>query len=113
MRSAQGERWAGLSPHVLGACVLAGLVLAYAGLCWVALYRPDWLPGGSIFNASLVGPPHLLVWVGTRTLFWMTTLALAAVLALGAFFRVLVLPAAVLFLLIWLGAGFFSVALSV
>lgn len=114
MRSAQGERWVGLSPHVLGACVLAGLVLAYAGLCWVALYRPDWLPSGSIFHASLVGPPHLLVWgPGTRPLFWMTTLALAAALAVGAFFRVLVLPVAVLVLLIWLVAGFFSVALSV
>lgn len=102
------------SRHVLGACALAALALAYAGLCLVVLHRPDWLPSGSVFHASLVGPPHLLVWgAGTRLLFWTTTLALAGVLAVGALFRVLLLPAAALFLLMWLGAGFFSVALSV
>lgn len=111
---AAGRGRSGVSPHMLGAWVLIVLVLAYAGLCLVALHRPDWLPGDSIFHASLVGPPHLLVWgTGTRILFWMVTLALAGVVAVGARYRGLLLPAASLFLLIWIGAGFFSVALSV
>lgn len=105
--------WNNVSPHVIGALALVGLVLAYAGLCLVVLHRPEWLPSGSIFHASLIGPPHLLVWGGTRTLFWASTLALAGAMALGACFRVLVLPSAVLCILIWLGTGFFSVALSV
>lgn len=100
---------------VIGAAAsLAFAVLAYIALCLVVLYRSAWLPSSSIFNASLVGPPHWLAWGnGARAMFWGSTLALVVVAAVGARFRSLLLPCAALCFLIWLGSGFLSVAMSV
>jgi hypothetical protein len=96
------------------AALLLLLLLAYAALCFVALHRPDWLPGKSIFDASLVGPPHWLVWgAGARSMFWGSTFAMAAVVIVGASFRPLLLPCAYLCFFIWLGSGFLSVAMSI
>lgn len=90
------------------------LILAYAALCLVVLHRPDWLPGNSILHASLVGPPHWLVWgAGARPMFWGSTLAVAIVAIVGAGFRSLLLPCAGICFLIWLGSGFLSVAMSI
>jgi hypothetical protein len=99
---------------IVAAAVLFALVLAYIALCLVVLHRPEWLPSRSILYASLIGPPHWLVWgSGARSMFWGSTLAIIAVATVGAIFRSLVLLAAGLFFLIWLGAGFLSVAMSV
>lgn len=97
---------------VITAAALFTLTLAYIALCLVVLHRPDYLPSGSILQASLVGPPHWLVWgSGARPMFWGSTLAIAVVAAVGAKFRMLVLPCAGLCFLIWFGAGFLSVSL--
>ena len=99
---------------LLASACLSLLVLAYIALCLVVLHKPDWLPDGSIFSASLVGPPHWLVWGdGARSMFWGSTLAIVAVAAIGACFRLLILPCAGLCFLLWLGSGFLSVAMSV
>ena len=88
-------------------------ILAYTALCAVVLHRPDWLPSRSILHASLVGPPHWLVWgPGARPMFWGSTLTIAALAGVGASFRPLLLPFAGLCFLIWLGSGFLSVAMS-
>jgi hypothetical protein len=101
-------------PLIVAAAFLFALVLAYIALCLVVLHRPEWLPSHSIFYASLVGPPHWLVWgSGARSMFWSSTLAIVAVAAIGAIFRPLVLLSAGLCFLIWLSAGFLSVAMSV
>lgn len=93
---------------------LLALAPAYTALCLIVLHRSEWLPSGSILHASLVGPPHWLVWgSGGRPVFWGSTLAMAVVAGLGASFRSLLLPCAGLCFLIWLGAGFLSVAMSV
>jgi hypothetical protein len=90
------------------------LVLSYIALCLVVLCKPYWLPTGSIFSASLIGPPYWLVWgPGTHTMFWVSTLAVAVVAVIGACSRVLVLPCAGLCFLIWLSSGFLAVVMSV
>ncbi len=99
---------------IVAATFLFALVLAYIALCLVVLHRPEWLPSSSIFYASLIGPPHWLVWgSGARSMFWGSTLAIVAVAAVGATFRPLMLLSAGLCFLIWLGAGFLSVAMSI
>ena len=99
---------------LVAAASLLLFVLAYIALCLVVLHRPGWLPSGSILQASLVGPPHWLVWgPGTRSIFWGSTLAVTAIAVAGASFRTLLLPCAGLCFLIWLGSGFLSVAMSV
>ena len=93
---------------------LTTFVLAYIVLCLVVLHRPGWLPTSSILYASLIGPPHWLVWdTGARSMFWGSTLAITALAVVGAIFRPLLLPCACLCFLVWLGAGFLSVAMSV
>jgi len=95
------------------ACLLV-IGLAYTGLCWAVLSDADWLPVGSILHAALIGPPYWLVWgPGARSMFWGSTLAVAAVALVGACFRPLLLPCAGLCFLIWLGSGFLAVAMSV
>ena len=99
---------------MVAAAILFALVLAYVALCLVVLHKPEWLPSLSILHASLVGPPHWLIWGPVaRSVFWGSTLAIAVIAAVGASFRTLLLPCAGLCLLIWLGAGFLSVAMSV
>lgn len=99
---------------MVAAASLLLFALAYIALCLIVLYRPGWLPGASILHASLVGPPHWLVWgAGARPMFWGSTLAVAAVAVVGASFRSLLLPCAGLCFLVWLGSGFLSVAMSV
>lgn len=96
------------------AAVLGALILAYVALCLVVLHRPDWLSWQSALHASFVGPPALLAWgYGLHSLFWGVTISLVVVAALGSIFRRLVLSAAGLCFVIWVGAGFFAVALSV
>jgi hypothetical protein len=106
-----------MDEHLSEIATMAGLltfVIAYAVLCLVVLHRAEWLPSQSIFYASLVGPPHWLVWgAGARSMFWGSTAAIVVLAAIGARFRALVLPAVGLCFLIWLGAGFLSVAMSV
>jgi hypothetical protein len=49
----------GLSDTHRAAFAAAGiLAAAYVALCLVVLHRPEWLPGDSIFHASLIGPPR-------------------------------------------------------
>ncbi len=94
--------------------ILGTGVLAYAGLCLVVLQRPGWLPHGSVFLASLVGPPHWLVWgAATHTMFWGSSIVLALLVIAGARWRAFALPAAGLAMLLWLGSGFLSVAMSI
>ena len=101
-------------PEIAALAALLAVVIAYAVLCLVVLHRPEWLPSRSILYASLVGPPHWLVWgTGARSMFWGSTAAIVVVTAVGARFQAIVLPAAILCFLIWLGAGFLSVAMSV
>jgi len=92
---------------------LSALVIAYIALCLVVLYRPEWLATRSIFYAAVVGPPNWLAWGHWDPMFWGSTLAIAAVAALGAKFPSLAPPSAGLCVLIWLGSGFLSVAMSV
>lgn len=106
----RGERWA----VAMAVAFLFLLALAYFSLCLVVLHRPDWLPSDSLFSASLVGPPHWLVWGdGARPMFWGSTLAVAVVAIIGACSRLLLLPCAGLCFLLWLGSGFLSVVMSV
>ena len=99
---------------IVAAASLLVFVLAYITLCLIVLHRPEWLPGTSILRASLVGPPHWLVWgAGARPMFWGSTLAVAAIAIVGARSRSLLLPCATLCFLIWLGSGFLSVAMSI
>lgn len=98
---------------IVTAAVLFGLVLSYVALCLVVLHRPEWLPNRSILHASLVGPPHWLVWGGgARPVFWGSTFALVLVGTIGASFRPLRIPCAGLCFVIWAGIGFLSVAMS-
>ena len=103
--------------RLVAVVVMASLLLlafAYIVLCLVVLYRPGWLPSSSILHASLVGPPHWLVWgAGASPMFWGSTFVVAAVSVIGARFRSLLLPCAGLCFLVWLGSGFLSVAMSV
>ncbi|WP_447940919.1 hypothetical protein [Pseudoxanthomonas mexicana] len=46
-------------------------------------------------------------------MFWGSTLAIVIAAAIGACFRLLVLPCAGLCFLLWLGSGFLSVTMSV
>lgn len=89
-------------------------VLSYVALCLVVLHKPGWLPPGSIFSASLIGPPYWLVWEPrAHTMFWGSTLAVGVATVVGASPRVLVLPCVGLCFLIWLSSGFLAVAMSV
>jgi hypothetical protein len=97
-----------------GMAALFVFVFAYIALCFVVLHRPEWLAGRSIFYASLVGPPRWLAWgPASLPMFWGSTFSIALVATVGAIFRPLVLVSAGLCFLIWLGAGFLSVAMSV
>jgi len=98
----------------VAAAALLVLLISYIVLCVVVLHKPEWLPHRSILHASLVGPPHWLVWgQAARPVFWGATFAIGLVATVGASFRALLLPCAGLGLLIWAGAGFMSVAMSV
>ena len=89
-------------------------VLSYVALCLVVLHKPDWLPTGSIFSASLIGPPYwLTLGPGAHTIFWGSTLAVAVATVVGACSRVFVMPCVGLCFLIWLSSGFLAVAMSV
>lgn len=99
---------------ITAAASLIALACAYAALCLVVLYRPDWLPSDSILMAALVGTPGWLVWgPGARSAVYGSTLAFLATLLVGASFRPLLLPCALLGFLIWLGSGFISVSMSI
>ena len=96
------------------ALLVLALVAIHVVLSLLASYRPDWLPGDSILEVALLGPIALLTWGGsTSKLYWICTALLAGTATAGAAHEDLQVPSVILFLLIWLGAGFFAVGLSV
>ena len=98
----------------LAAFLILALVAIYVVLSLIASYRPNWLPGDSILEVALFGPIALLPWGGGNSkLYWICTALLAGTATAGGAHEDLQVPAVILFLLIWLGAGFFAVGLSV
>ena len=96
------------------ALLILALIAIYVVLSLMASYRPDWLPGDSILEVALLGPIALLPWGGsTSKLYWICTALLVGTATAGAAHEDLQVPSVILFLLIWLGAGFFAVGLSV
>ena len=99
---------------LLTALFISACVATYVALSLMAAYKPEWLPGDSILEVALLGPITLLAWGGsTSKLYWICTALLAATATGGAAHEDLQVSSVVLFLLVWLGSGFFSVGMSV
>jgi hypothetical protein len=94
--------------------VILSIVVIYTALSLIAAYEPDWIPARSILQTALLGPTTLLVWGGsTSTLYWICTAVLVGTVTIGAMYENLHVPGVLLFLLVWLGSGFLSVAMSI
>jgi hypothetical protein len=94
---------------------LIAAAAAYFMLALLCLKAPGLLPATSRLDYPLfMGPPILLVWgPGALPMFACLTLTLAVLLACGLRFPSARIPAAIIAAMVWLFAGWFSVAMSI
>ncbi|MDG2525591.1 hypothetical protein P6166_09515 [Stenotrophomonas sp. HITSZ_GD] len=102
--------WANAIP----ATILCALVLSYALLGWVALYRPDWLAFGGMEIALLLGPAALLsLGKAMLALYLACSVTIVLLALLGAWKSSLRVLAALGIFGVWVGAALFAIAMSI